>query len=106
LLTGGTRATLHFWQNYDFGGGDSLITETGQIQIRTGSQASPIPLDELSDAVSDGWEEAEYDLTPYIGSVVQLIWEYTLLDFEQDELKGLVGLRELGVHITKLDPKQ
>jgi len=96
LLNGGTRATLHFWQIYDFTS-DSI--EGGQLKILTNSQSSPILLDTFGDAATDGWEEAEYDLTSYIGSVVQLVWEYTLIDFEQETHPGWL-IDDVSISIT------
>jgi hypothetical protein len=87
LLTGGTQATLKFWHNYDFSGEDAVY-EYGQLLILTNAQAPPTLLDTFQYDASGGWQEAKYDLTPYVGSVIQLVWEYFLLDLEANPHPG------------------
>ena len=47
----------------------------------TNTLSAPVVLEQFYDA-SEGWEEAEIDLTPYLGHVVFLIWHYQLLSFD------------------------
>jgi hypothetical protein len=83
-LTGGNKATLSFWQSYDFSSlSDMDIYQYGQIHITTNNGASWIQLAEYSDEVSAGWEQAELDLTPYIGQVVNVAFYYGLLSFDE-----------------------
>ena len=82
LLTGGNRATLRFQHNYDFTPKtETLDIEIGAVEIITDITAQPVPIQQFMDA-SGGWEEAEVDLTPYMGKVVYLVWYYALLSFD------------------------
>jgi hypothetical protein len=81
-LTGGNSAKLTFWHSYDFS--QDSIAETANLLLLTNTQTTPITLASFGD-VSGGWIQEEFDLSPYIGHVVQLVWEYDLLDFEIDE---------------------
>lgn len=78
-LKGGNLATLRFWHNYDFTTESTF--ENAQLLLFTNSQTQPITLAVYSDATA-GWEQEEFDLTPYIGKVVHLAWDYELLDFD------------------------
>jgi hypothetical protein len=80
-LTGGNRATLRFWHSYDFSA-DATI-EMASLQIVTNVQSAAITLAQY-DGVSGSWEQAEVDLTPYIGKIVQLVWFYQLFDIEEE----------------------
>lgn len=77
-LTGGNHATLKFWHNYDFLGDATF--ELGRLLLFTNTQTQPLTLDNYEEFTM-GWEEMEYDLTPYIGRVVHLVWAYEMLDF-------------------------
>lgn len=79
LLSGGNRATLTFWQAYDFT--VDATYEAASLQIVTNSQANPIVLAGY-DGATGTWEQETVDLTPYIGKVVQLVWFYQLLNIE------------------------
>jgi hypothetical protein len=80
-LKGGNLATLKFWQNYDFS--EEATYQAAQLLLFTNSQTLPITLATYDDATA-GWEEAEFDLTPYIGKVIHLAWDHELLDFSFD----------------------
>lgn len=82
-LTGGNTAKLTFWHNYDFLSGDATF-ESGSLYLYTNAQTQPITLAAFDDFTA-GWEQAEFDLSPHIGRVVQFVWEYALLDFGLDE---------------------
>jgi hypothetical protein len=81
-LTGGNRATLKFWQNYDMTEREGDVFEFGQVMIITNSTTSPVPLGLLWDDYSLDWEEEEIDLSRHIGKVVYLVWHYVLFSFE------------------------
>lgn len=77
-LLNGNTATLRFWHNYDFTG-DALL-EYGRLLLFTNTQTQPIVLADYTDFTL-GWEEQEFDLTPYIGRIVNLVWQYEMFDF-------------------------
>ena len=82
LISGGNRATLRFWHNYDFTAkSDMDLDEEGAVEILTDPTAQPVPIQPYAD-MTFGWEEAEVDLTPYMGQVVYLAWYYALLSFD------------------------
>lgn len=83
-LKSGNRATLRFWHSYDFSErGEFDILEGGEVLVFTNRLSEPIPLGAFNQGeVSDGWEEAEFDLTPYMGKVVYLVWHYALIAFD------------------------
>lgn len=81
FLTGGNQATLRFMQNYEFFEDEDDFIHLGEVAIITNASAQPITLDVLQGIASDGWEEAEYDLTPYSGQLVYLVWHYVYFSF-------------------------
>ncbi len=83
LLSGGNRATVTFWHNYDFipRSADLDIVETGGFYVSTNNGAVWTPLTTYDEA-SDGWAMEEVDLTPYLGNVIRLAWAYGLLSFD------------------------
>jgi predicted RecA/RadA family phage recombinase len=83
-VTGGNVATLRFWHSYDFTEQQDDFPHAGQLLIVTNAVSAPITLGVFQDVFSAGWEQAQYDLTPYLGHVVFLVWEYDLisLNFE------------------------
>ncbi len=85
-LKGGNVATLTFWHDYDFATGES-ISESGTLLLFTNTLTQPITLSTYGDS-SGGWVQEEFDLTPYLGGVVHLVWEYDLIDFEQNTHPG------------------
>lgn len=74
-LSGLGTATLTFWDSFDF----SSMFEEGEVLVMTNSSTPvdslPVVLD-LSTMSSPDWEQETADLTPFVGSVVQLIWRY------------------------------
>ena len=99
-LTGGNTATLRFWHSYDFTG--DAISEVGRVMVFTNQQSQPANLAEFGD-LTFGWEEAEIDLAPYLGSVVQLVWYYELLDFGFDQLNRPGWLvDDIAVEVTNI----
>lgn len=78
-ITGGNKASLKFWHSYDFSERSEFdIIELGRLILITNQLANPVILDEFYDS-SWGWTEEEYDLTPYIGRVVYIVFQYQLL---------------------------
>jgi hypothetical protein len=83
LLSGGNRATLRFWHNYDFLQQSEFdLLEGGQLEIITNITTAPVPVAAFQDVASFGWEEIQLDLTPYLGNVVYVVWHYVLLSFD------------------------
>ncbi|HAB16482.1 MAG TPA: hypothetical protein DCE44_08535, partial [Verrucomicrobiales bacterium] len=88
-LVGGNRATLRFWQYYDFsvtGGGEDdpfgdFVLEAAQVALSTDNGATWKDLYAVTDEVSGDWEEVEVDLTKYVGSVIRLRFNYQLFAF-------------------------
>ena len=100
-LQGGNAAALTFWHNYDFMG-DALI-EYGKLLLFTNTQTQPIELELFSDFTA-GWEQQQYDLSPYIGRVVHLVWQYEMFDFSFDSVvyPGWM-IDDVEVTISKVD---
>ncbi len=88
LLSGGNRATLRFWHNYDFTPRSDLEFELAAVEIITDITAAPEILWQLPNESSFGWEEVELDLTPYTGKVVYVAWHYFLFSFEAPARPG------------------
>lgn len=86
-LTGGNVARLYFNHAYDFTEKTSFDLEAGELLIVTNSISAPVTLATYID-MNGGWEGEEIDLTPYLGSVVFLIWHHQLLSFESANRPG------------------
>ncbi len=95
VLSPGTKANLSFWQNYDFT--SEFASEFGQLFLLTNGGPA-ILLDKYVSA-TQGWEKADYDLTPYIGSVVQLVWEYKIHDATLENHPGWL-IDDVSISIT------
>ncbi len=93
FLSGGNRATLRFWHNYNFRlQGDFDISHGGQVMVVTEDSPRPIPIGTYGvDEVSAGWEQAEFDLTPYIGKLVYVVFYYQLISFNFDSPQPFDG---------------
>jgi hypothetical protein len=89
-LTGGNRAILRFWHNYDFTVGEDDFFHLGELAIVTNANTEPITLDVYEDELSGGWEEAEYDLSPHAGKLVYLVWHYVYFSFSSTAPQGWV----------------
>jgi hypothetical protein len=59
--------------------GDALL-QYGRVLLFTNTQTQPVVLGEYSE-FTFGWEREEFDLTPYLGRIVHLVWQYELFDF-------------------------
>jgi hypothetical protein len=90
-LVGGNKATLRFWQNYDFtsssaGGTDDnpfgdVLVEAGQVALSSDNGATWNDLYVVQNELSDGWEEVELDVTRFVGKVVRFRFNYQLFSF-------------------------
>ena len=83
-LPPGQTTTLSFWHAYDFTStSDFDIYAFGQVLLITNANSTtPVTLAEYSDAISLGWEQATFDLTPYAGQLIYLAWDYELFSFD------------------------
>jgi subtilisin family serine protease len=87
-LKGGNAATLTFHHNYDFTPrSDKDWDEAGLLFISTNNGAAWTKLAKFND-VSDGWETAHVDLTPYLNRIVRLKWQYILDSLDALERPG------------------
>jgi hypothetical protein len=100
-LTGGNRATLRFWQNYDFLENEDDFVHLGEVAIITNAAAQPVTLDVIENYASGDWEEAEYDLTPYSGQLVYLVWHYAYFSFDSTPRFGWV-IDDISVTISNV----
>ena len=103
-LSGGNYATLSFWHNHGFRGlFVGFWTESGKLLLFTNTQTVPIVLEEFVDS-SLGWEKKEYDLSPYIGRVVNLVWQYGLFDISFEDPISYPGwlIDDIEVTITNV----
>ena len=74
-LSGLSTATLTFWDTFDF----SSMFEQGQILISTNSATAPGSnpvLADFSGLASAGWQQETLDLTPFVGHVIRVVWNY------------------------------
>jgi hypothetical protein len=105
-LTGGNVARLKFWHAYDFSYdiGNDLING-GELLIVTNSVSAPVTLAEYFDATpgTAPWELADFDLTPYLGSVVFLVWHHQLFSIDADERPGWV-IDDIHVTVSNIPP--
>jgi len=88
-LVGGNTATLEFWHSHEFTDGlsESDIYEFGDLLLFTNNNTSPILLAEYTD-ISGGWGLEEIDLSPYVGRVIYLVWDYELFSLESRQRPG------------------
>ncbi len=108
-LVGGNRATLRFWQFYDFsvsGGTEDdpfgdFVLEAAQVAVSTDNGATWKDLYLVDGEVSPGWEEVEVDLTKFLGSVVRLRFNYQLFSFNPAPRLGWL-LDDIAVEMTTL----
>ena len=81
-LSGGNKATLRFWHSYDFTERTELLDiELGGVLVSTNNGSAWSFLRQYGEFTL-GWEEEEIDLTPYLGHVVRLRWNYGLFSFD------------------------
>jgi hypothetical protein len=102
-LTGGNRATLRFWDSYDFTDVTGFdILEGGLLYIFTNRTAEPITLATFGDT-SGGWTEEEIDLTPYLGHVIYLVWHHQLLSMESAPRAGWL-VDDVSISVSSIVP--
>ncbi len=90
-LTGGNVATLRFWHSYDFTEKTGAeFYEGGILYLFTNSLSAPLVLTNF-DGGNFAWEEVEIDLTPHVGRVIFLVWNYGLIDFHPFEVAERAG---------------
>lgn len=95
-LIGGNRATLRFWQYYDFsvaaGNEDDpfgdFVLEAAQVALTTDDGATWQDIYAANDEFSAGWEEVEVDLSKYLGQVVRLRFNYQMFSFSTADRIG------------------
>ena len=88
-LLGGNRATLRFWQNYDFsvdGGSEDdpfgdFVLEAAQIAVTTDDGATWQDVYVAGDEFTAGWEEVEVDLSKFLGGVIRIRFNYQMFAF-------------------------
>ena len=82
LLSGGNKATLRFWHNYDFTALGDFDFQLAAVEIITNVTKEPVLLAQMPEDFSAGWEEAEFDLTPFMDNVVYVVWYHFLFSFD------------------------
>lgn len=105
-ITGGNRATLKFWQDYDFFDyTENTLIEFGQLLLLTNSVSQPLVLAQYYDWSSFGWEEQEFDLSPHIGKVVYVVWYYGYFSIDNERKRGW-RLDDISVTVEQITPGQ
>lgn len=104
LLSGGNRATVSFWHNYDFfpRSEEFDIVEIGGLYITTNNGAVWTPLRTYGEA-SAGWEPEEVDISAYLGNVVRLGWAYGLFSFGSVQHPGWL-VDDISVKVSSFVP--
>ena len=105
-LSGGNVARLEFWHAYDFRKSTDLdLSEFGKLYIVTNSLSAPLTLETYRDATpgTNPWQRAEFDLTPYLGNVIFLIWHHQLVAFESDYRPGW-AIDDICVTVSNIPP--
>ena len=95
-LFGGNQATLEFWQSYEFSSNSSdgsdgfgdFSMESGTVSISTDNGVNWTDLTSMNDGTSAGWESVQLDLTPYIGNIIRIRFDYQLFSFNSTTRLG------------------
>jgi hypothetical protein len=103
FLSGGNQATLRFWHNYDFLPQGEFDFQLAAIEIITNVTTSPVVLYQMPEDFSGGWEEFEFDLTPYLGNVVYLVWYHFLFSMDAPTQLGWL-VDDVSVTVETLAP--
>lgn len=103
LLTGGNRATLRFWHQYDFLPQSDFEIQLAAVFIITNIATEPVLLAQLPEDATDDWEEFTYDLTPYLGHVVYIAWYYFLFSMEDTPRLGWL-VDDASLSVTTVTP--
>jgi len=75
-LSGVSQATLTFWTSFDFSSG----VEDGQLGVSTNSSTPPASIPTLVDyfgQTATNWQQETFDLTPFAGRTIQVVWYYS-----------------------------
>jgi subtilisin family serine protease len=100
-LTGGNAALLRFSHSYDFTPRTELdLLEGGELLLIADGKVAT--LSEFFDE-NGGWEEETFDLTPYLGRVVFLVWHHQLLSFESAPRPGWL-VDDVSVTVSTIVP--
>lgn len=103
-LVDGNRATLRFWHDYDFTDFDeNLIIEFGQLLLFTNTTAPPIEMTFYFSDGSFGWEEQEFDLSPYVGNTVYVVYYYASLSIGSVNRYGW-KVDDVSIEMSTIDP--
>jgi Subtilase family/Bacterial TSP3 repeat len=103
-LIGGNSAKLHFWHSYDFLFNSDLdILNEGNLLLITNNATTPITLAQYSDDSTPGWIEETIDLTPFVGQVIYLVWDYEFFTFDTRAQAGWL-VDDVSVSITNVQP--
>src|SRR5205085_1107581 len=86
-LTNGNIAMLSFWHDYDFSDLSGYDIEYGEVDVIDANTGASISLAQFND-ISGDWIEEQFDLTPYAGKVVYLVWSYVLFSFDSAARPG------------------
>jgi len=102
-LTGGNVARLKFMHAYDFTERTPFdILEGGELLIVTNAISAPADLATYFETNFE-WEQEEIDLTPYIGSVIFLVWHHQLLSLQSEERSGW-SIDDVSVEVLTIPP--
>lgn len=105
-LSGGNVARLKFWHAHDFRERTEFdLWEFGNLYIVTNSFSAPLTLNTYLDATPGAapWQLAEFDLTPYLGNVIFLIWHHQLFAFDADYRPGW-AIDDISVTVSNIPP--
>lgn len=87
-LSGGNSIKLTFWHSYDFSDASGFdIFQYGELLLFTNSVTDPVTLAVFEDS-SGGWTDEEFDLSPYLGRVVYVVFHHALFAFDSGERAG------------------
>ncbi|HRY51626.1 MAG TPA: hypothetical protein P5186_26610, partial [Candidatus Paceibacterota bacterium] len=74
--------------------------EVGHVSISTNEGATWIPMAEYKGLVTD-WEEVELDLTPYLGNVISIAWNYGLFSLDALPRTGWL-IDDISIGVTNI----
>lgn len=103
LLTGGNKATLRFWHNYNFLQIGQSEVQYAALMIITNVLSPPQLLAQMPEDMSGGWEEFQFDLTPYLGRLVYLVWYHFLISFDAPPRIGWL-VDDVSVTVENIPP--
>ena len=102
-LSGGTVASLSFWQDYDFTPrSENDQYEFGRVQISMDNGDTWRMLYTTDGGASAGWERRDIDLTAYLGHIVRLGWDYELYSYDAAPRSGWL-VDDVAVTVTNLN---